>query len=145
MMMIPRRKEFDLLEDMFRDPFFHAEESKIMKTDIKEHENNYSIVVDLPGYNKDDIKVAVDDGYLTIHATMSSKNEEKEKGKFVRRERYFGECSRSFYVGDSITTEDIKANFKNGSLTLEVPKKVNKKELPNKKYVQIEGLNRYQA
>ena len=81
MMMIPRRKEFDLLEDMFRDPFFHAEESKIMKTDIKEHENNYSIVVDLPGYNKDDIKVAVDDGYLTIHATMSSKNEEKEKGK----------------------------------------------------------------
>ena len=139
MMMIPRRKDFDLLEDMFKDPFFNVEESKVMKTDIKEHNNSYSIIVDLPGYNKEDIKVAVDDGYLTIHATMSSNNEEKEKGKFVRRERYFGECSRSFYVGEQITTEDIKASFKNGTLNLEIPKKEEKKELPNKKYVEIEG------
>lgn len=123
MMMIPRRKDFDILEDIFKDPIFNVDESKIMKTDIKEHENNYSIVVDLPGYNKEDIKVSVEDGYLTIHATMNSENEEKEKGKFVRRERYFGECSRSFYVGDDITTEDIKASYKNGSLKLEVPKK----------------------
>ena len=70
---------------------------------------------------------------------MTSDKDEKEKGKFVRRERYFGECSRSFYVGDQITTEDIKASFKNGTLKLEVPKKEEKKELPNKKYVQIEG------
>ena len=70
---------------------------------------------------------------------MSSNNEEKEKGKFVRRERYFGECSRSFYVGEQITTEDIKASFKNGTLNLEIPKKEEKKELPNKKYVEIEG------
>ena len=139
MMMIPRRKDFDLLEDMFKDSFFNVEESKVMKTDIKEHNNGYSIIVDLPGYDKDDIKVAVDDGYLTIHATMTSDKDEKEKGKFVRRERYFGECSRSFYVGDQITTEDIKASFKNGTLKLEVPKKEEKKELPNKKYVQIEG------
>ena len=123
MMMIPRRKDFDILEDIFKDPIFNVDESKIMKTDIKEHENNYSIVVDLPGYNKEDIKVSVEDGYLTIHATMNSENEEKEKGKFVRRERYFGECSRSFYVGDDITTEDIKASYKNGALKLEVPKK----------------------
>ena len=93
----------------------------------------------MPGYDKDDIKVAVDDGYLTIHATMTSDKDEKEKGKFVRRERYFGECSRSFYVGDQITTEDIKASFKNGTLKLEIPKKEEKKELPDKKYVQIEG------
>ena len=84
MMMIPRRKDFDILEDIFKDPIFNVDESKIMKTDIKEHENNYSIVVDLPGYNKEDIKVSVEDGYLTIHATMNSENEEKEKGKFVK-------------------------------------------------------------
>ena len=138
MMMIPRRKDFDILEDIFKDPIFNVDESKVMKTDIKEHENNYSIVVDLPGYNKEDIKVSVEDGYLTIHATMSSNNEEKEKGKFVRRERYFGECSRSFYVGDDIVTEDIKASYKNGSLRLEVPKKEVRKEIPEKTYVEIE-------
>ena len=138
MMMIPRRKDFDILEDIFKDPIFNVDESKIMKTDIKEHENNNSIVVDLPGYNKEDIKVSVEDGYLTIHATMNSENEEKEKGKFVRRERYFGECSRSFYVGDDITTEDIKASYKNGSLKLEVPKKEVRKEIPEKTYVEIE-------
>lgn len=138
MMMIPRRKDFDILEDIFKDPIFNVDESKIMKTDIKEHENNYSIVVDLPGYNKEDIKVSVEDGYLTIHATMNSENEEKEKEKFVRRERYFGECSRSFYVGDDITTEDIKASYKNGSLKLEVPKKEVRKEIPEKTYVEIE-------
>lgn len=138
MMMIPRRKDFDILEDIFKDPIFNVDESKIMKTDIKEHENNYSIVVDLPGYNKEDIKVSVEDGYLTIHATMNSENEEKEKGKFVRRERYFGECSRSFYVGDDITTEDIKASYKNGSLKLEVPKKEVRKEIPEKTYVEID-------
>ena len=138
MMMIPRRKDFDILEDIFKDPIFNVDESKIMKTDIKEHENNYSIVVDLPGYNKEDIKVSVEDGYLTIHATMNSENEEKEKGKFVRRERYFGECSRSFYVGDDITTEVIKASYKNGSLKLEVPKKEERKEIPEKTYVEIE-------
>lgn len=138
MMMIPRRRDFDILEDIFKDPIFNVDESKIMKTDIKEHENNYSIVVDLPGYNKEDIKVSVEDGYLTIHATMNSENEEKEKGKFVRRERYFGECSRSFYVGDDITTEDIKASYKNGSLKLEVPKKEERKEIPEKTYVEIE-------
>ncbi len=139
MMMIPKRNDFDLLEDMFFDPFFRTNENKMMKTDIKEHENSYTIDVDLPGYDKENIKVAIDDGYLTVHATMDNSNEDTEKGKFVRRERYFGECSRSFYVGDNIEVEDIKASFKNGTLTLEIPKKEEKKELPEKKYVQIEG------
>ena len=70
---------------------------------------------------------------------MNSENEEKEKGKFVRRERYFGECSRSFYVGDDITTEDIKASYKNGSLKLEVPKKEVRKEIPEKTYVMLQS------
>lgn len=139
MMMIPKRNDFDLLEDMFFDPFFRTNENKMMKTDIKEHENNYTIDVDLPGYDKENIKVAIEDGYLTVHATMDNSNEDTEKGKFVRRERYFGECSRSFYVGENIEVEDIKASFKNGTLTLEIPKKEEKKELPEKKYVQIEG------
>ena len=135
MMMLPRRNEFNLLDDIFGD--LNYTENKIMKTDIKEHKDNYSIMVDLPGYNKDDIKISIDDGYLTINATMSKNEEEKEKGRFVRRERYFGECSRSFYVGDNIEVEDIKASFKNGTLNLEIPKK-EEKQISEKKYVQIE-------
>ena len=94
-------------------------------------------MVDLPGYNKDDIKISIEDGYLTISATMNKEDEEKEHGKFVRRERYFGECSRSFYVGDDVEVEDIKASFKNGTLNLEIPKK-EQKQVSEKKYVQIE-------
>ena len=76
MMMLPRRNEFNLLDDIFGD--LNYTENKIMKTDIKEHKDNYSILVDLPGYNKDDIKISIDDGYLTISATMSKDEEEKE-------------------------------------------------------------------
>ena len=135
MMMLPRRNEFNLLDDIFGD--FNYAENKVMKTDIKEHKDKYSIMIDLPGYNKDDIKISIEDGYLTVSATINKNEEEKEHGKFVRRERYFGECSRSFYVGDNIEVEDIKASFKNGTLNLEVPKKEQKK-LVDKKYVQIE-------
>ena len=139
MLMIPRRNEFALLDDIFKDPFFNNNENGLMKTDIKENDDSYSIVVDLPGYSKDNIKVEVEDGYLTIHATINNENEETKKGKFVRRERYFGECSRSFYVGDSVETTDVKAAFKNGILSLEIPKKEDKKEISEKKYVEIEG------
>lgn len=139
MMMIPRRKnEFDLLGEMFRDPFFTDYESKVMKTDIKEKRDKYFIDIELPGYEKENIKIDVEDGYLTVYAEMDSKNEEKEDGKFVRKERYVGSCSRSFYVGTEIQSEDIKASFKNGMLKIEVPKKEEKKELPEKKYIQIE-------
>ncbi len=139
MMMIPRRKnEFDLLGEMFADPFFTEHESKIMKTDIKEKNDKYLIDVELPGYQKEDIKIDVEDGYLTVHAETNSDKEEKEDGKFIRRERYVGTCSRSFYVGTEIQSEDIKASFKNGMLKLEIPKKDEKKELPEKKYIQID-------
>ena len=135
MMMLPRRNEFNLLDDIFGD--LNYAENKIMKTDIKEHKNHYSIMVDLPGYNKDDIKISIEDGYLTISATINKEDEEKGHDKFVRRERYFGECSRSFYVGDDVEVEDIKASFKNGTLNLEIPKK-EQKQVSEKKYVQIE-------
>lgn len=136
MMMIPRRNSFDLFEEMFKDPFFSDNESKVMRTDIKEKNDKYLIDIDLPGYDKENIKIDVEDGYLTVHANVNTENEEKE-GKFVRKERYMGSCSRSFYVGTEVKSEDIKASFKNGILQIQVPKKDDKKELPNKKYIQI--------
>ena len=137
MMMIPRRNNFDLWEELFKDPFFD-DTSKVMRTDIKEGRDNYNIVIDLPGYEKEDIKIDIENGYLNVTAKMDSKHEDKEEGKFVRRERYFGECSRSFYVGDEVESEDIKASFKNGTLCLEIPKKEEQKKLNEKKYINID-------
>lgn len=136
-MMLPSIRDFDLFDDMFRDPFFKGE-NKLMKTDIKENENDYNIDIDLPGFDKEDIKIDIENGYLNVSAKKESNNEEKEDGKYVRRERYLGECSRSFYVGDSLNEEDIKATFKNGTLSLVVPKD-DKKKIEEKKYIQIEG------
>ena len=138
MMMIPRRNHFDLFDEMFRDPFFSEGESKLMKTDINEKKDKYVIDIDLPGYEKENIKIEIQEGYLTIHAKVNKEEDDKEKGKFVRKERYMGECSRSFYVGENVKEEEIKAKFKNGTLTIEVPKKDDKKELPEKKYIPIE-------
>lgn len=137
-MMIPRkRNDFDLWEDLFADPFFTSHETKVMRTDIKENKDNYDIMIDLPGYEKEDIKVDVENGYLNVTATMNRQDEDKEDGRYVRRERYFGECSRSFYVGDAVTEEDIHASFKNGTLKLNIPKKEEKQEIKSKKYIEI--------
>ena len=92
----------------------------------------------MPGYEKEGIKLDIQEGYLTVHASVNKEEKDEEKGKFVRKERYVGECSRSFYVGKEVTEEDIKAKFKNGTLSIEVPRKEEKKELPNKKYIPIE-------
>ena len=139
MMMIPRRKnEFDLFDEMFNDQFFTRGENKLMKTDIKEKGDKYLLEVDLPGYEKEDIKIEIEDGYLTVHASMNKNIDESDKdSKYVHKERYVGECSRSFYVGEDIKEEDIKASFKNGTLKLELPKKEMKKE-DSKKYIEIE-------
>ena len=141
MMMLPRkRNDFDLWDEMFgRDPFFTGESNKIMKTDIKEKKNKYVVEMDLPGYEKENIKIEIEDGYLNIHATVNtSYDSDDDEGEFVRKERYFGECSRSFYVGDDVTEEDIKASFRNGTLKIEIPKKEAKKEIPEKKYIAID-------
>ncbi len=137
MMLIPRRN-FDIFEDVFEDPFFTSDTKKVMKTDIKEHDDHFELLVDLPGFDKDNIKISLDKGYLTIEAKADNSKEEKDKqGKFVRKERYFGECSRTFFVGNDVTEEDIKANFKNGTLNINVPKLEEHKEIPNKKYIEI--------
>ena len=137
MMLIPRRN-FDIFEDVFEDPFFTSDTKKTMKTDIKEHDDHFELLVDLPGFDKDNIKISLDKGYLTIEAKTDNSKEEKDKqGKFVRKERYFGECSRTFFVGNDVTEEDIKANFTNGTLNINVPKLEEHKEIPNKKYIEI--------
>ncbi len=138
MMLVPRNN-FDLFDDFFETPFFTKNENKMMKTDIRERKDSYIIDIDLPGFNKDDIKIDLTDGYLTINAKMSKEEKEDKKEKYVRRERYFGECSRSFYLGDNIKEENISASFKNGILSLEIPKIENEKKLPEKKYIEIKG------
>ena len=139
-MLLPRRRnEFDLFDEMFNDPFFTRGENKLMKTDIKEKGDKYLLEVDLPGYEKENIKIEIDDGYLTVHASMNKDVDESDKNsKYVHKERYVGECSRSFYVGEEINEEDIKASFKNGTLKIELPKKDQKKIEDSKKYIDIE-------
>lgn len=118
---------------MFNDPFFkHPFENsstQIMKTDIHDKDGNYMIEMELPGYAKEDIKADLKDGYLTITASKNETKEEKDaKGNCIRKERYTGTCNRSFYVGDQVTQDDIRAAFKDGVLTLQVPKDMPKIE-----------------
>ena len=108
----------------------------MMKTDVKETEEGYEVDVDLPGFRKEDIKLELNNGYLTISTEKSL--EKEQKGKIIRQERYAGTMQRSFYVGGSITEEDIKAKYENGVLSLLIPKKEAKKE-PEKKTILIEG------
>ena len=111
-----------------------------MRTDVKETDGGYELDVDLPGYKKEDIKAELKDGTLTISASTNTEKEDKEKdGKFIRRERFSGSCSRSFYVGENLDQEDIKAKFENGILKLFVPKKEAKPEIEESKYIAIEG------
>ena len=125
MMLVPRRNSFDLFDDFFEDDFFPKYEKNLMKTDIREKKDKYIIDVDLPGYDKKNINLSLHNGYLNIAA----KGDNGEDEKFVRRERYVGEWSRSFYVGDDIKEEDIHAEFNNGILKIFIPKK----QIENKK------------
>lgn len=120
-MMLMPRKNFDLFDDFFDDGFFRKEKN-LMKTDIKESENKYTVEIDLPGFNKENINIELKNGYLEISAKVEKNNNEEEE-KYLHRERYYGECSRNFYVGDNVKEEDINAEFKNGILKIEIPKK----------------------
>lgn len=133
----------DMFDDFFRTPFFDDSQMtkvNMMSTDIKESDNAYQIEMDLPGFAKEDVNASLKDGYLTISANHTHENEEKDdEHKFIRRERYQGTCKRSFYVGDQITETDIQAKFKDGVLTLVVPKKEKQPEVEQSKYIAIEG------
>ena len=131
MMLIPRRNYgLNLFDEFFNDPFFtgsreKAEEPKnlpVMRTDIREKDGNYLLDVELPGYSKEDIRIELKDGYLTITAQASVESDEQAKVSYIHRERYTGSCKRSFYVGEQLRQEDIHAAFTNGVLRLTVPK-----------------------
>ena len=132
-----------MFDDFFDAPFWGISRpavSSTMNTDITESKDGYQIEMDLPGFAKEDVSAALKDGYLTIAASHNDDKEEKDSdGKLIRRERYQGTCQRSFYVGEEITEEDIKAKFKDGVLTLLIPKKEKKPEVEENKYIAIEG------
>ena len=142
-MLMPSIFGENLLDDFFDFPFGSnctATDSSLMKTDIKEMENGYEVTMNLPGVKKEDVNAELKDGYLTISASSNSNKDEKdEEGRYIRRERYSGSCSRSFYVGDAVTEADIKAKFENGTLTMMIPKKEVQPAVENKKYIAIEG------
>ena len=154
-MLMPSIFGEDLFDNFMKDfPFFDDNtesnvEKKLygrrgknlMKTDIKETEGGYELEMDLPGFTKDEIKVSLENGYMTISAAKGLDKDEQDKksGRYIRKERYAGSCERSFYVGEDITEEDIKGEFKHGILKLFVPKKEAKPAVEQKKYVSIEG------
>lgn len=152
-MLMPSIFGNDMFGDFFTDPWFDDKEFKdmqkklyghraknVMSTDVKEVENGYELEMDLPGFKKDEIKASVENGYLTISAARGLDEDEKDKksGKYIRRERYAGACERSFYVGEGISQDDIKASFQHGVLKLFIPKEP-EKSVEEKKYVAIEG------
>ena len=140
MKLVPRKSGYglDLFDDLFNFPAFKPLNTRdIMKTDIKEFEDNYSLTMDLPGYAKEDIKIEMEKGYLSITAEKQEEKEAKDKeGNIIHQERYCGKCSRSFYVGENVSEEEIKAAYQSGTLTLTIPK-VTKKVEP-KKLINIE-------
>ena len=153
-MLMPSIFGENMFDDFMRDfPFFDDSELRktekklyghhgknMMKTDIKETDTGYELEMDLPGFAKEEVHASLDNGYLTISAAKGLNEDEKKKesGRYIRRERYMGACQRTFYVGENITEEDIKAEFKHGILKLFVPKKEAEPAVEQKKYIAIE-------
>ncbi|MGN0436848.1 MAG: Hsp20/alpha crystallin family protein [Wujia sp.] len=111
-----------------------------ISTDVQEFDDHYLLDMELPGYNKEDIKAELKDGYLTISAKHNEEKNEKDKdGKYIRRERFYGQCSRSFFVGKNVTKEQIHASFENGVLQLNVPKVTEAPKVESDNFIAIEG------
>ncbi|MBR1598052.1 MAG: Hsp20/alpha crystallin family protein [Lachnospiraceae bacterium] len=156
-MMVPSIFGENLFDDFFDDFFdwpaydkqmkdaqkklYGRRADNMMKTDVRDHDDHYEIDVDLPGFKKEELSLELTDGYLTIKAAKGLDKDEKEKktGKYIRRERYMGSMTRSFYVGDTITQEDVKAEYKNGVLKLSLPKPDPNKKVEKTNYIAIEG------
>ena len=149
-MLMPSIFNDNVFDDFFDFPFYDDRAEKklyghhaanLMKTDIQEHDDGYTLEMDLPGFKKEEIQIELNNGYMTISVAKGLDEDEKDKksGKYIRRERYTGSCQRSFYVGEDVNEEDIKAEFKHGILKLFVPKKEAKPAVEQKKYVSIEG------
>lgn len=135
-MPVRMNEGFHLFDDVFSTPFFTTE--ALMKTDITEKDGICTLKMDIPGYEKSDVKISLDSGNLTIEASRNSDNEEKdEKGRVIRHERYSGSCSRTFYVGTQVGPEDIHADFADGILTIEMPS-VKEQKTDSKYYIDID-------
>ena len=133
----PLLNDFDLFDDVFGVPMFSSD--RIMRTDVEESEDHYTLKMDLPGYQKEDVTVSLNRGNLTISAKRNtSKDEKDDRGNILRQERFTGNCSRTFSVGTDVKDTDIHASFKDGILTITVPKVEQKKELPEHNYITIE-------
>ena len=136
----------DFMDDNFernffgsRNPLYGKHSKNLMKTDVKETDNGYELDIDLPGFKKDEITAHLEDAYLTVSAAKGVDKDEKDKeGRYIRRERYSGSMTRSFYVGNAVTEQDIKAKYEDGILSLSIPKK-DPKAVEAKKYIAIEG------
>ena len=151
-MLMPRIYNENLFDDFFGDfPFFdngmqNVEKklyghnaSRMMSTDIKQKDDGYELEMDLPGFKKEDIQISLENGYLTISAAKGLDENSEEKTHYIRRERYVGTCSRSFYVDQTITQDQIRAEFHHGILKLFVPKEDAMPAIEQKKYIAIEG------
>ena len=151
MMMMPSIFNENLFDDFFDNGFamlpsmnannalYGKHARNIMKTDVRETDNTYELDIDLPGFKKDEIKLDLKDGYLSISASKGlDKDEKDKKGHYIRQERYAGACSRSFYVGDAVEAKDVSAKFEDGILKISMPK-VQKKALPENNTILIEG------
>ena len=143
-MLVPRIWSDNLFDDWFEFPqwpdmdkkLYGKHADRLMKTDVHDHDDHFDVAIDLPGFKKDEIKLELNSGYLTV--SVSKTHEQENKGKAIRKERYSGSMQRSFYVGEQITEEDVKAKYEDGVLKLEIPKKEEKK-IPEKKTIMIEG------
>ena len=134
----PYMKEFDDMSRGMERKLYGRKAARMMKTDIREKDDNYEVSIDLPGFKKEDITVELNDGYITISASKNLDRDEDKKGKLIRQERYAGTLQRSFYVGEEVTQADISAKLEHGVLSINVPKKEAKK-LPEKQTIMIEG------
>ncbi|RKM59175.1 Hsp20/alpha crystallin family protein [Butyrivibrio sp. CB08] len=136
----PYMKEFDNMEHDMERKLYGRKASRMMKTDIREKDDNYEISVDLPGFRKEDITVELDNGYITINASKNlDKDDNNKKGKLLRQERYAGSMTRSFYVGENVEKEDVDASYRHGVLNLTIPKKAMENKIPEKNLIAIEG------
>ena len=130
--------DFDKEFNRMMRPLYGKHAQNMMKTDVRETDNSYELDIDLPGFKKDEIKVELDNGYLSISAAKGlDKDEEKKDGKYIRRDRYAGAMNRTFYVGDNLTQQDIQAKFEDGILKISVPKK-DVQQIEQNKYIAIE-------
>ena len=140
-MFVPSVFRRNVFDDFFDIPFGISRDAvQAMKTDVVERENGYELTIDLPGIRKEDVTAELKDGYLNITATAAQNRDDKDAdGKYIRRERFAGSFTRSFYVGEDMREEDIHAKFDNGVLRLNVPKSESKPAVQNKRYIAIEG------